>query len=529
LAYSVQDVNWIEQVLNWPSRQVGRIKARIGVKLFGAFLTTTLVIAALGFVSLQALTASHTRLKEASRIQENILIYSQINNDAARLQLVAADVLLGQWAGEKSFFSSLRSHLTNASYEAARYRRKIRNSDALTASDAQTLNDALDKLGRALEQAKRISSVEFDASRDDAIKIYTGDFKHEVQGVQNDFYNSRIEWERELVALIEQSQAAFYSSRTIVVGTWIVAVVIAVLLGSVFSIAITDPVGRLKRSFSTLAAGDFSQQVSVYNRDEFGDLAAHLNTTTQQLGAANRELQEANQHKSEFLANMSHELRTPLNAIIGFTRIVSRKCADILPAKQLDNLGKVMTSAEHLLSLINGILDLSKIEAGKMEVHAEQFDPAGVLKACARMAEPLKGEKPISIRADIPDDLPNVTSDRDMLRQITLNLLSNAVKFTQKGTITLSSIADDGQITVLVTDTGIGISPENLPKIFDEFTQAEGHTARKFGGTGLGLAISSKMAVLLGGKLTATSEEGAGSTFTLTIPLAATVDPESEA
>ncbi len=530
MAHSMRNVNWIEQALSWPSRQIGRIEARIGVKLFGAFLITTLVIAALGFVSLRALTAANTRLMEASRLQEKILIFSRIDGDARRLQLVAADGLLGEYtAGKKSTLLGLRGQVLNGRSEATQLERRIQRADILTPSDAYVLNEALSSLGQALDQAGRIRAAMVFGNTEEALGIYIGPFKDDVENVQRGFYNSSRDWEGELAVLLGQSQAAFDASRTLVVGSWFSAVMIAALLGGIFSAAIVDPIRRLKLSFSNLAAGDFSQQVSVYNRDEFGDLAAHLNSTTQQMGAANRDLQVASKHKSEFLANMSHELRTPLNAIIGFARIVSRKCADVLPPKQMDNLGKITTSADHLLALINGILDLSKIEAGKMDMHIEQFDPAVVLKNCARMGGPLKGNKPITISTDIPDDLPNVTTDRDMLRQITLNLLSNAVKFTHKGTITLSSTAQDGQITVLIRDTGIGIDPETLPIIFDEFTQAEGHPARKFGGTGLGLAISSKMAALLGGNLTVTSEEGVGSTFALTIPLACSAKPESEA
>ena len=529
MAYSMQNANWLELVLNWPSRQVGHVKAPVGVKLFGAFFTTTLLIVLLGYISLQALTASQTRLKEASRLQEQILIFSRIENQARRLQLAAANVLLGNFAGVKTIDIPLTRGVANGQFDAAELQRRIQRDNILAPSDTKILNEALRDFGQALELAKRIHLAIVSGKTEDSLRIYTGAFESEVEKVQIDYYNSTRAWESELAALLGKSQEAFDASRMLVVLFCLAAIVIAALLGSIFSAAIIEPVRQLKRSFSALSSGDFSKEVSVYNRDEFGDLATHLNATMKRLGTANTDLQEANRHKSDFLANMSHELRTPLNAIIGFTRIVSRKCADILPAKQMDNLGKVKTSAEHLLSLINGILDLSKIEAGKMEVHSKQFNPAGVIKACARMAEPLKGDKPIIIHAEIPDDLPTVTSDQDMLRQITLNLLSNAIKFTQSGSVTLSTKARDGQLMVTVTDTGIGISPENLPRIFDEFTQAEGHTARKFGGTGLGLAISSKMTSLLGGNLTATSKEGLGSTFTLTIPFALPNASESEA
>ncbi len=226
----------------------------------------------------------------------------------------------------------------------------------------------------------------------------------------------------------------------------------------------------------------------------------------------------ANKAKSAFLANMSHELRTPLNAIMGFTRIVRRKAEGILPEKQVENLDKVLTSAEHLLGLINTILDIAKIEAGRMDVQAANFSIAALVDMCATTAQPLL--KPgVALAKHVPSDLPLVYSDQDKVKQILLNLLSNAAKFTPDGTITVAAHRRDSRLIVDVTDTGIGISEEALGRIFEEFQQADSSTTRQYGGTGLGLSISRHLARLLGGDLTAASTLGAGSTFTLTIPI----------
>jgi PAS domain S-box-containing protein len=238
----------------------------------------------------------------------------------------------------------------------------------------------------------------------------------------------------------------------------------------------------------------------------------------EELKNARAAAEQANQAKSAFLANMSHELRTPLNAIIGFTRIVRRKGEDVLPDKQTENLDKVLTSAEHLLHLINTVLDIAKIEAGRMDVLAANFRIAALVDLCANTAQALL--KPtVILEKRVDERLTYVYSDQDKIRQIVLNLLSNAAKFTHEGKIILAARQDGENLRVSVSDTGIGISAEALPRIFKEFQQADSTTTRQYGGTGLGLSISRNLARLLGGDITVESELGKGSTFTLVIPI----------
>lgn len=239
----------------------------------------------------------------------------------------------------------------------------------------------------------------------------------------------------------------------------------------------------------------------------------------------NSELQQANEHKSKFLAGMSHELRTPLNAIIGFTRIVKRNAKKALPEKQISNLDKVLVSAEHLLHLINDILDLAKIEAGHVSVENEFVSLQELVQANIVTCETLL-RPGVVLRAELQPDLPEIYSDRNKIKQIVLNLISNAAKFTHQGEIVVTAGVYNGGLQLAVRDTGIGISQEALSRIFQEFQQASSGTTREYGGTGLGLSISQRLSQMLGGFLTVESVEGKGSSFVFHLPLSSLKAPQ---
>ena len=249
------------------------------------------------------------------------------------------------------------------------------------------------------------------------------------------------------------------------------------------------------------------------------DLENKVEERTRELQETNRRLEAASRHKSEFLANMSHELRTPLNAIIGFTRLVMRRSKEVLPAKQYENLEKINLSADQLLLLINDVLDLSKVEAGKMDVRPVSFQLESMIDICLRTVEPMVKPEQIQLAKDLEPDLPQLVTDQDKLKQIVMNLLSNAIKFTETGTITVSARRHGDRVALAVTDPGIGIPEDARELIFEEFRQVDSSSTRRHGGTGLGLSISRHFARLLGGDITVESRLGRGSTFTLTIPM----------
>ena len=235
----------------------------------------------------------------------------------------------------------------------------------------------------------------------------------------------------------------------------------------------------------------------------------------------NRQLELASQNKSQFVSSMSHELRTPLNAIIGLTEMMVTNAARFGTEKALEPLKRVNAAGAHLLGLINQVLDLSKIEAGKLELNPESVNLAPLIDEVVGTASQLADKNKNRLVVEAEQNLGAVTTDPMRLRQILLNLLGNACKFTKEGEVKLKArrIANGGDwIELAVSDSSIGMTPEQQAKLFAEFTQADSLTARKFGGTGLGLAISRKLARLMGGDVTVASELGKGSEFTVRLP-----------
>jgi len=261
------------------------------------------------------------------------------------------------------------------------------------------------------------------------------------------------------------------------------------------------------------------KRFSAELEDRIREATRDLEERNLRLQWQSHELEKAYRLKSEFLANMSHELRTPINALIGYTALMLDRIYGDLTAKQEEGLHRIQVSSQHLLALINDILDLAKIEAGKMPIHLERVSLNEIITDVAGQMEPMLRRKGLEFTVQVPDEPVYMETDRTKVKQIVLNLVSNAVKFTARGSVSISARANGNQVRIAVSDTGIGIRPQDLEVIFEEFRQVDQSRTREYGGTGLGLSITRKLIALLGGDIAVASQYGRGSTFTVTLPL----------
>ncbi len=320
--------------------------------------------------------------------------------------------------------------------------------------------------------------------------------------------------------------------------SFVISFTVAYLIARAFEQAMVKPVDEVIEVIDRIRQEkDYTARVEQHSDDEFGRLISSFNMmldelqardvqiaqTLRALESARDQAESASVSKSQFLANMSHELRTPLNAIIGYTEILIEDFEEEEATGPTEDLQKIRRSAHHLLTLINDILDLSKIEAGRMLPDVHIFDISTLVDEVVATINPIASQKRNRLMINVEADIGDARSDSVKIRQCLLNLMSNACKFSEDGIVTLSvrslDRADsDGLMQFTISDTGIGMTEEQLANLFQPFMQADATTTRKFGGTGLGLAITKRFAELLGGDITVTSEPGIGTTFTMVLP-----------
>ncbi len=330
-----------------------------------------------------------------------------------------------------------------------------------------------------------------------------------------------------------QSQFYFSNLQSLLIVFFILTTAFSVSASLLFGYILRRSLTRLSEGTKEISAGNLGYRFDNIMGDEIGKVMFDFNTMahrlekqTEALQKANRELHdqaallaEANRHKDRFLANMSHELRTPLNSILGFSDLIVRDAQNLQGgAKTSAHAQKILVAAEHLLELISGLLEIAKADAGVIKPSLKEFDLSATIASVISIMRPLAENKKLDLRTETPPGAATVVSDEKMIRQILINLLNNAVKFTPAGHISVALSRQDAFWLVAVSDTGIGISPEDQKAVFKDFHRLEAGLTSNYEGVGLGLTLSKRLVELLGGSIKLSSELGKGSTFSFTIP-----------
>jgi signal transduction histidine kinase len=493
---------------------VARVPARVQAKLLAAFLAIVMLLIMVGAVGLYVLSGVNARTEELIKLQRKIEAYRQVQHDTTSQLYSVSSALLA--SDELTLLSTLRQ-LNQFGYDVDRLQFVAKDEVELLSRFRQDYDRFVEVVTQVVEliRARRAAEArELQAAQ-------AAPLADRLERLTNQLVNKA---EADMVAGIEASTQAYANSQTVVIAFALGSIVLALVLGYAISWSVIGPVKEIEARLNQIAAGDFAQRVHVVNRDELGALAANVNRMCEELGRLYQQLQSFSENKSQFIANVSHELRTPLNAIIGLTEMMVANAARFGTEKAQEPLKRVKNAGTHLLGLINQVLDLSKIEAGKLELNPATVNLAPLIDEVIGTARQLAEQNKNRLVVEAPDDLGALTADPMRLRQILLNLLSNACKFTKQGEVKLRArklVDGRGWIELAVVDSGIGMTAEQLGKLFQEFTQADASTAQRFGGTGLGLAISRKLARMMGGDVTVRSEPGKGSVFTVRLPVGA--------
>src|SRR5437667_4615114 len=505
-------------------RAVARIRASVHIKLLAGFLLITLLFIAMSAVSLRTVA-------ETAR-QTNLL-------DEAHERV--------GWSRQIEHALAMQMHFT-----AMALLSKDADIVALILRENNRFNDTLARLEKAAPPEERALIQDIRGSQDDAMATVAdianavrdgrlADAMTALRTRQEPTYRkietlvgSLVAAEETRMASLRASIAAAsrYSLR-MMAGFAVASIVLALLGGFVISWSFILPVREAHGFLSEVAQGRFGGTIVVPNRDEFGALAEHMNWMSRELRrlddeqrvaaetlhSLNDRLALASRAKSEFLANMSHELRTPLNAILGFTEIMLDELYGEVPPTLREPLVDIQTNGRHLLRLINDVLDLSKIEAGRLELGVAEYSVPEIVDLVQASLKSLALEKGLGFTARVPPDIPLAQGDGTRITQCLMNLAGNALKFTRRGRVDMDVRLDGEWLVYRVADTGIGIPKDEVENIFAEFRQVDTTITREYAGTGLGLSITKRLVEMHGGRIWVESELGKGSTFFFTVPL----------
>ena len=507
-------------MIGWLPRLVARTSARVHTKLLVAFLSIVVMFVALGAVGLGVLHTSNERAESLIRAQDRIAAYRQLQRNITEQLYTVSSAMLT--TDDRILTAALRQ-LNHMAYE-------FQHAEFLGGEDVESLEEIQAGYSKLIEVGTHILEFVREGNLPQAQEYqqkHAIPLANRLERLTNALANRA---EANMIAIAESSKRGFVLSQYVVLGVALAAVLIALVLGYSISLSLIGPVEKMNQRFHEIAQGNFAGTIDIANRDEMGDLASALNDMSNELGRLYREIQAASQHKSEFLANMSHELRTPLNAIIGFSEMLDERVFGELNEKQAEYVKDIHESGEHLLSLINDILDLSKVEAGRMDLDLKKFDAGLALENAVTLVKERCLRHGITLEVELDPGLGKIVADERKFKQILLNLLSNAIKFTPEGgKISVNAANREQKLEVIVSDTGIGISPEDQQYIFEEFRQVGEDSNQAREGTGLGLTLTKKFIEMHGGKIRVESKVGKGSTFAFDIPLSASAPTATEA
>jgi signal transduction histidine kinase len=516
-------------------RGVARLPVKVRTKLLIAFVGTSLLLVAVGLLGQRVLGQSNDRVASVGPLQERAVEYSKLQEAARYLR----GVLVQNRGPDLDVVWPGAAPKTRGTFSLAVDLFAVDAADgvaALTARDQLGFSpppEDLKELGNIEDKAQSLSrfierklipvyegasiSIDDEELIDEMLPL-----RAEAEQLASDLNTDAAQLANrtrdEIDDLIARNKSSFASSRALFIGVSAGTLVLALTLGFVLSWSLIGPIQRIDYRLAAIASGDFSGHVEVENRDELGALGTNVNRMNDELRHVYTELEEASQHKSDFLANMSHELRTPLNAIIGFSQVLRDEMVGPVNEKQAEYLDDIISSGNHLLSLINDVLDLSKVEAGQVELQMHPFSLREALERGVVMVRERATEDGVRVAFAADPEVDVVDGDERRIKQVIFNLLSNAVKFTPAGgEVDVSATRLNGEVRVSVADTGPGIAPEDQERIFEEFQQSETGVGLREG-TGLGLALSKRFVELHGGRIWLESELGQGSTFTFALP-----------
>jgi len=508
-------------------RWVAGLNASVHAKLLAGFFIVTLLFIGMGVLSLRIIAKMASQGQLLDEVHERVHWSQDIQHALALQMNFTAMALL------------LRDEATveNILRENNRFNNTLaRLERAAQPEEVQLIQRIRTAQGEALTTVADIANLVRDGRVDEAMQLQlTKEYPLYVQ--IEGLVNQLVERERDKMDDLRSSVAAANRNTLILMAVSAAAlIVLALLLGFVISWSFILPVQKAQGFLSEVAKGNFAATIDVPNRDEFGALADRMNHMSQELhrlyesqrqGAEelqrlNEQLQRASKAKSDFLANMSHELRTPMNAILGFMEMVLDEIYGDVPTHLKEPLTDIQTNGKHLLRLINDVLDLSKIEAGRMDLVLTEYSVQDVVENVRASLQSLALEKGLGFVAAAQDDIPVALGDGKRITQCLMNLVGNALKFTKHGRVAVRVDLQGHNLLYRVSDTGIGIPKNELDGIFAQFQQVDSAITREFTGTGLGLHITKKFVEMHGGRIWVESELGKGSTFFFTIPLRVT-------